>query len=104
MILLKISSKDEQSVLKAAEILIDNAFAVDININSGERRIELVNSKISSTQIFVLTAKTKALLFSKIEKELKIIFHQDIPEIFSLPITTIESSQAEKVINGTLKI
>jgi len=104
MILLKISSKDEQSIKKIAEVLIKGTFAVDINISTTEKRIELLDSTIISTPIFVLTAKTKALLFSKIEKEIKSIFETNLPEIYSLPITTMEASQADKVINGTLKV
>lgn len=104
MIQLRISSKDEQSIIRIAEVLIKGTFAIDININFNEKRIELINSEIISTPIFVLTAKTKALLFSKIENELKSIFQNNLPEIYSLPITTMEATQANKVISGTVKV
>jgi uncharacterized protein involved in tolerance to divalent cations len=104
MILLKISSKDEQIIIKTAETLIKGQFALDINISSNEKRFALSNSEIKVTPIFILTAKTKALLFSKIINHLKEIFGENLPEIFSLPITTMEIEQAENVIKNTLKV
>ena len=104
MILLKISSKDEQTIIKTAEILLKEQFAIDINISSNEKRFELLNSDIKSTNMYILTAKTKALLFSKITNRLKETFPINLPEIFSLPITTMETEQAENVINNTQKV
>jgi uncharacterized protein involved in tolerance to divalent cations len=104
MILLKISSENESMMENIACILLREHLAVDINISNNERRFNILNSKIESHPIFILTAKTKALLFSRIEKRIKEITADVLPEIYSLPITTMEVQQAENVINQTQKV
>jgi uncharacterized protein involved in tolerance to divalent cations len=104
MILLKISSENEPMMENIASILLTENLAVDINISNNERRFSILNSKIESRPVFILTAKTKALLFSRVEKRIKEITTEVLPEIYSLPITTMEVQQAEKVINQTQKI
>jgi uncharacterized protein involved in tolerance to divalent cations len=104
MIILKISSENEQMIENILSILLTENLAVDINISSNERRYIILNSKIESRPIFILTAKTKALLFSRIEKRIKEITTEVLPEIFSLPITTMEIQQVENVINQTQKV
>ena len=104
MILLKISSEKQQTIENIASILLNEHLAVDINISNNERRFSILNSKIESHPVFILTAKTKALLFSKIEKRIKEMRPESLPEIYSLAITTMEVQQAEKVINQTQKV
>jgi uncharacterized protein involved in tolerance to divalent cations len=104
MILLKISSENEQAVKAIAALLLREQLAVDISFNNTEQRLQLRESKLESHPMYSIKAKTKALLFSTIEQRIKNISTDILPEIYSLPITTMEISQAEQVIQQTQKV
>ncbi len=104
MIMINIASKDATTVEKAAEILLKEKLIWDVNHKENVKRLNLVEGKIMESQLFILTAKTKALLFSKIESALKEHFSNNIPELYSLPITLMEWNQAEELKNNTQKI
>jgi len=104
MILINIASKNEKIIHKTVELLLNEKLALDINYKENVIRLQLINGKLKESNLYVITAKTKALLFSKIESILKENFAQDMPELFSLPITLMEWSQAEELKEGTQKI
>lgn len=88
MIMINIASKDGKAVEKAAELLLKEKLIWDVNYKENVKRLNLVEGKIIESQLFILTAKTKALLFSKIESTLKDRFSNNIPELYSLPHNT----------------
>jgi uncharacterized protein involved in tolerance to divalent cations len=104
MILLNIASENEKTIEKIAELLLIKKLAVDINYKVNVSRLMLVDDKIKKKSIYIITAKTKALLFSRIEELIKSTFKEQTPELFSLPITTMEIKQAEEIINNTQKV
>jgi uncharacterized protein involved in tolerance to divalent cations len=104
MILLNIASENENTIEKIAELLLTKKLAVDINLKVNVSRLILVDNKIKKQSIYIITAKTKALLFSRIEELIKSTFKDQTPELFSLPITTMEIKQAEEIINNTQKV
>ncbi|MBK7183265.1 MAG: divalent cation tolerance protein CutA [Bacteroidetes bacterium] len=104
MILLNIASENEKTIEKIAELLLTKKLAVDINLKVNVTRLSIVDDKIEKQPIYVITAKTKALLFNKIEELIKETFKDQTPELFSLPITTMEIKQAEEIINNTQKV
>ena len=97
MILLRIVSKSEKKVERIAEILLRENLAIDVNIQHELERIELISDKIVSSKIYRLTAKTKALMFSKIDKRLNDEFTDNMPEVHALPIVEMDWSQAEQL-------
>jgi uncharacterized protein involved in tolerance to divalent cations len=104
MILLNIASENLQTIEKIATLLLTQKLAVDINLKVNVNRLKLVDDKIEKKPIYIITAKTKALLFTKIEELIKSTFKDQTPELFSLPITTMEIKQAEEIINNTQKV
>jgi uncharacterized protein involved in tolerance to divalent cations len=104
MILLNIASENEKTIEKIAELLLTKKLAVDINLKVNVNRLRLVDDKIEKKPIYIITAKTKALLFNRIEELIKATFKDQTPELFSLPITTMEINQAEEIINNTQKV
>lgn len=104
MIMINIASKDEQTIRSAAKILFTEKLVWDVNYKEKVKRLNWLDGEVKESTLFILTAKTKALLFSKIETDLKENFKQDLPELYSLPITLMEWSQAEELKNNTQKI
>jgi len=104
MILLNIASENLQTIEKIATLMLTQKLAVDINLKVNVNRLRLVEDKIEKKPIYIITAKTKALLFNRIEELIKSTFKDQTPELFSLPITTMEIKQAEEIINNTQKV
>lgn len=95
MILLRIvSSSSQLKIERIAEILLVEKLAIDLNIQRELERITLVSGKLHYSKLYRLTAKTKALLFSKIDERLNQEFLKNLPEIHALPIVEMDWSQA----------
>ena len=97
MILLRIVSKSKKKIERIAEILLQENLAIDLNIQRELDRLELVSEKMVSSKVYRLTAKTKALMFSKIDKRLNDEFADIMPEVHALPIVEMDWSQAERL-------
>ncbi len=95
MILLRIVSKNEKKIERIAEILLRENLAIDVNIQRELERMELLSDKLVSSKVYRLTAKTKALMFSKIDRRLNVEFLENLPEVHALPIVEMDWSQAE---------
>lgn len=97
MILLRILSSSERKIERIAEILLTEKLAIDVNIQRELERVNLVSGKLSSSKVVRLTAKTKALLFKKIEQRLNEEFPDNLPEVHALPIVEMDWDQARKL-------
>ncbi len=104
MILLRIVSEDEKNLELIAQFLLEENLVIDVNIKRHIERLELVEGKLTPKKIFIITAKTKSMLFSIIEKRLKVFCENELPEIYSLPITHMEWSQANQLTYRVQKI
>ncbi|MEQ9404552.1 MAG: divalent cation tolerance protein CutA [Cyclobacteriaceae bacterium] len=94
MILLHISTKDEQQAEEIVEFLIREKLVVDAFISDGEKQKLGNDGKIMKELQFLITAKAKALLFDKIDKEIRKKYASDVPEIYSLPIVNMDWGQS----------
>ncbi|MBL7883447.1 MAG: divalent cation tolerance protein CutA [Bacteroidia bacterium] len=104
MILINIASENEEIIHKVVAILLKEQLALDVNYKKNVKRLKNIDGQIKEHNLYVITAKTKALLFSKIETILKEHFKHQMPELYSLPITLMELTQAEELKNNTQKI
>jgi len=95
MLLLRIISKDRAQIERAAEILLVERFGIDVNLKTESQRLEMREGKLQATSLFVLTAKTKSLLYPDIEKRIKDEFPANTPEIYALPIVYMDWDQAK---------
>jgi len=97
MIQLRVSSKSEKQILEIAELLIKEHYAIDLNILPNHKRLSLENGKIVTNELFLLTGKTKGLLFTSIDKLLNEKYPNDLPEIYSLPIVHMDWEQSKQL-------
>jgi len=104
MIHLQIYSKEEQIIEKVAALLIHNQLAIDLTIDRDVERLSLVNEKVEYTKVYLLSAKTKSLLFQKIDTLLKSELQNKMPELYSLPIVQMDWKQAEHLTELTQKV
>lgn len=104
MILLRILSDNESKIETIAKSLLQDNLVIDINIKRHLERLELREGKLISSRIFMITGKTKSLLFPIIEKRLREYLDGELPEIYALPITNMDWSQAEVLTHKVQKI
>ncbi len=104
MILLRIVSENENNLESVAQFLLQENLVIDVNIKRHIERLELINGKLTPKRIFIITAKTKSMLFPIIEKRLKIFCENETPELYALPITNMEWSQANQLSHRVQKI
>jgi len=95
MIELKISHQDEKVIEQCAEVLLKSKLAMDLRIEKNIVRLELKGADIVSTPMHLLTAKTKALLFTNVENKIKATFPGSPPEVYSLPIVNMDWDQVQ---------
>lgn len=94
MIFLRVVSKSESKIEQVAELLLRKGLVIDVNIKRHLERAELVNDKLMTTPIFLLTAKTRATLFNQIDALLNERYPDNMPEVYALPIMEMDWNQA----------
>ncbi|MDZ4821951.1 MAG: hypothetical protein SH856_00655 [Flavobacteriales bacterium] len=104
MIHLQIYSKEELIIERAAALLIHNRLAIDLTIDRDVERLSFVNDKVEYTKVYLLSAKTKSLLFQKIEAIFRSELKDKMPELYSLPIVQMDWKQAEHLTELTQKV
>jgi len=104
MIQLVISSKTKEQLEEISEYLLTNHLVLSIDFHQAARRIEFKNDKLVSYTIHSISGKTKSLLFSEIDMRIRDKYKNNIPEIFSNPITDMDWELANKLKAKTEKI
>lgn len=97
MIFLRVLSKSEMKIETIAKVLLSQNLVIDLNIKRNVERVELVNNELVSSKICLLTAKTRATLFDKIDGLLNDMFPKNLPEVYALPIMQMDWKQAENL-------
>lgn len=97
MIQLRVSLTPEKQILQIAELLIKERYAIDLNPLPNHKRLSLENGKVVSYDLFLLTGKTKGLLFTNIDKLLNEKYPTGLPEIYSLPIMHMDWEQSKQL-------
>ncbi len=97
MILLHISSKNEQNIIKIAQFIHAERLAVDISISTDAQRLVFDEKDIKKVQLFKLLAKTKALLFPTIDEKIRNMGFEVLPEIYSTPIIHMDWEQVSSL-------
>ncbi len=97
MIFLRIISSSEEKIEHIAHLLLQEKLVIDINIKRHVDRVTLVNNQLCFTRVYLLTAKTKGLLFGAIDQLLKEKYSDNMPEVYSLPIVHMDWEQAQQL-------
>jgi uncharacterized protein involved in tolerance to divalent cations len=104
MIHLQIYSKEEKIIEKVAEILISKNLAIDLTVDRDVERLTVENGKIVYNKVYLLSAKTKSLLFQKIENTLRSVFMDNMPELYSLAVVQMDWKQANVLTESLEKV
>ena len=97
MIQLVIATRSKEQLEEISEYLLTYHLIISIEFHPDIRRIEIENGKIKNYTIHYITGKTKSLLFSKIDARIRKKYQDNIPEIFSNPITDMDWAPANKL-------
>ncbi|MEZ4936010.1 MAG: divalent cation tolerance protein CutA [Crocinitomicaceae bacterium] len=97
MIFLRISSENRQQIEEIATILLENHLIIDVNVKENIERWNLVMNSIQKKSIYLLTGKTRANLFTKIDELLRGKFKDRMPELYSLPIVHMDWEQSDQL-------
>ena len=105
MIVLHIEVKDEDLALSVVQHLLKNQLiykAEYSQVSLFDSDSEIDDFRPSSG--YAIRAKTKALLFQKIQKSLRKEFKKRIRALYATPIVYMENKQAEQLKSGTLAV
>lgn len=97
MIFLRIVSSNESQIEQIAQLLLIEKMVIDVNIKRHIERALVVNGQLECSKVFLLTAKTRAILFSSIDKLVNDEFSENLPEIYALPIMEMDWKQADQL-------
>lgn len=97
MIFLRIVSKSETQIEEIAKLLLLENLVIDVNIKRQIERADLESNELKFTRMFLLTAKTRAVLFDKIDKRLNAEYPNNLPEVYALPIMEMDWKQADQL-------
>jgi len=104
MILLHIVSKSLDQAYEIAEMLIDARLLVDVSLIEKTQLISKPNSKLQEKPAYMLLARTKALLFNKIDQEIQKKYKDNMPSLFSTPIVQMDWDQKNELVEGTFSV
>jgi len=90
LILTTVPDKDKARTIAAR--LVESRLAACVTISAAARSYYWWEGKINEAGEYVLSIKTKASLFKKLEAALKAVHPYTVPEIIALPI--VEGSKA----------
>lgn len=97
MIYLRLSSPDPNQIKEIATLLLEEHLIIDVNVKENIERWNLIFNQIKKTDIFLLTGKTRASLFPKIDKILREKYPSTMPELYSIPIVHMDWEQADQL-------
>ncbi|MGL5890843.1 MAG: divalent cation tolerance protein CutA [Bacteroidia bacterium] len=101
MILLHIASANDKQLLEIAELLLKEHLVADVRIDT-IRKLTLNDAgNIAEVPRYLLICKTKSLLFNLIVERLNAEFNNVLPEIYALPLVSMEKSQEELIRSRT---
>lgn len=91
MILLNIICEEQQQATDIAHILLDGRYILDADIRETSKiSIKQNDGEYDRCRRFLVTGKTKALLFQTIDKLLIQKYPNNMPELFSVPIVNMD--------------
>lgn len=101
MILLHIADSDDQLLVVIAEWLLREKLVADVRIDTIRRLTLNEEGQLIEVPRFLLICKTKSLLFSNIVDYLRERLPKNLPEIYALPLVSMEREQEDIVRSRT---
>ena len=104
MIQLVVASESKSQLEEIAKFLLTNHLVISVEFHLDIKRLEFDGNEISTTTTNFITGKTKSLLFSEIDMRLREKYKDNLPEIYSHPITDMDWNLAKKLKKDIEKI
>lgn len=104
MIKIHLSSDNKAQLEEIVVYLIKEKLVIDVNFDTEIARLVLEDDKLVYKPFFLVTAKTKAMLFNDIENFLVGLYGENVPELYSMPIVNMKWSQAKMIAESIQKI
>ncbi len=96
MILLHVIAKNEKQADEISDFLLKKNFVIDTFLVKGTVETRAKNALQSESAILV-TGRTRALLFDKIDKAIHSHFTADPPILYSVPIVNMDWDHASEL-------
>lgn len=96
MILLHIIAKNEKQADEISNFLLKENFALDTFLTNGMVKTR-EDDELQSEAAILVTARTRALLFNKIDKAIHDQFATDPPIVYSVPIVNMDWDHASEL-------
>ncbi|HIP36906.1 MAG TPA: divalent cation tolerance protein CutA [Crocinitomix sp.] len=97
MIQIRITTKDTVKIKEITELLINNRLVTGVSITETTSVFKDNNGKIKTIPTILLVGRTKASLFNTIEKLLIDKYGDEIPVLYGIPITNIDTKHLNKL-------
>lgn len=105
MIQLNIRTQTEESASKMVAYLLDQKLVYDPTISNSRAYTKTIKSdRLISKESWLITAKTKALLFTRIKRDLHDKFPKSSPIIYGLPIVYMSAEHTKKLLGSTIEV
>lgn len=97
MIQLHVITRNTEQIKNIAELLITKKLITGATVIDSKSMYESSNGKIESVSTNLLIGRTRAMLFSAIEKLLKDKYQEEAPAIYGMPIVSMDLKHREKL-------
>ncbi len=104
MMVLHIEATDFDQAVRIAEALLSKKLIYDVSFFKADKSTPLQNGDTNEGEKTVLSAKSKSILYHSIEEELKLMFGENLPTMFSQPIIQMPPEQFAAIRSETEKL
>lgn len=104
MILLHISCNSADQANEIVDFLIDEKLMLDAMVSDKMGFKQLYHGKKESSRKVLIMGTTKALLFNKINQEIRERYSDSMPLIYATPIVYMDEHEAKNLQNELKKV
>lgn len=104
MVLIYLITKDAAEAREVGRALLEERLANSANVIPSIQTMRWSGTEVINTTETILLIKTKALLYSLIEKRVSDLLGSAEPNIFSMPITQIHHSYLDVLRAGVVEV
>ncbi|TRX58227.1 divalent cation tolerance protein CutA [Fulvivirga sp. M361] len=104
MVLIYLITKDAAEARSIGRVLIQERITNSANVIPRIQTLRWMDNEVQDTSETILLIKTKALLYSSIEKRVSELMGTKQPNIFSMPITQINHFYQDVLREGVITV
>ncbi len=104
MVLISLQIDSAKEAERLITLLLDKNLILDATIKKGTRVVKGADQVVEKKPVYLITARAKALLYEKIQREINRIYGQAMPALFATPIVYMEPGQASELRAKTQSI